>query len=213
VSAGWPVYLEHGPVKLRPLRLRDASDWRLTRMLNREWLEPWEATTPGAAPADAGRGYGDAVRALRRDARLGLCYPFALLVDDRFAGQVTVGAIARGSANSAYLGYWIGRPYAGRGIMPTALAMVIDHCFADAGLHRVEANIRPENAASRRVVEKLGFRLEGTRERYIHIAGGWRDHLSYGLTVEDVPGGLLPRWLAAGGTARLTGAGSPPFAE
>jgi ribosomal-protein-alanine N-acetyltransferase len=208
VSAGWPVYLEHGPVKLRPLRLRDASDWRLTRMLNREWLEPWEATTPGAAPADAGRGYGDAVRALRRDARLGLCYPFALLVADRFAGQVTVGAIARGSANSAYLGYWIGRPYAGRGIMPTALAMVIDHCFADAGLHRVEANIRPENAASRRVVEKLGFRLEGTRDRYIHIAGGWRDHLSYALTVEDVPGGLLPRWLAAGGAARLTGAGT-----
>jgi ribosomal-protein-alanine N-acetyltransferase len=207
VSAGWPVFLDHGPIKLRPLRLRDASDWRLTRMLNREWLEPWEATTPGAAAADAGRGYGDAVRALRRDARLGLCYPFALLVDDRFAGQVTVGAIARGSANSAYLGYWIGRPYAGRGIMPTALAMVIDHCFADAGLHRVEANIRPENAASRRVVEKLGFRLEGTRERYIHIAGGWRDHLSYALTVDDVPGGLLPRWLAAGGTARLTGAG------
>jgi [ribosomal protein S5]-alanine N-acetyltransferase len=208
VNAGWPVYLEHGPIKLRPLRLRDASDWRLTRMLNREWLEPWEATTPGAAPVDAGRGYGDAVRALRRDARLGLCYPFALLVDDRFAGQVTVGAIARGSANSAYLGYWIGRPYAGRQIMPTALAMVVDHCFADAGLHRVEANIRPENAASRRVVEKLGFRLEGTRERYIHIAGGWRDHLSYALTVEDVPGGLLPRWLAAGGAARLTGAGN-----
>jgi [ribosomal protein S5]-alanine N-acetyltransferase len=208
VSAGWPVYLEHGPIKLRPLRLRDASDWRLTRMLNRDWLEPWEATTPGAPPVDGGRGYGDAVRALRRDARLGLCYPFVLLVDDRFAGQVTVGAIARGSANSAYLGYWIGKPFAGRGIMPTALAMVVDHCFADAGLHRVEANIRPENAASRRVVEKLGFRLEGTRERYIHIAGAWCDHLSYALTVEDVQGGLLSRWLAAGGGARLSSADS-----
>jgi len=117
-------------------------------------------------------------------------------------------AIARGSANSAYLGYWIARQFAGRGIMPTALAMVIDHCFGDAGLHRVEANIRPENAASRRVVEKLGFRLEGTRERYIHIAGAWCDHLSYALTVEDVPGGLLPRWLAAGGGARLSSADS-----
>lgn len=208
MSVGWPVVLEHGPVRLRPLRLRDAGEWRMTRLMNREWLEPWEATTPGVTPSDGGRGYGDAVRALRRDARLGLCYPFALLVGEQFAGQVTVGAIARGSANSAYLGYWIARRFAGRGIMPTALAMVIDHCFGDAGLHRVEANIRPENAASRRVVEKLGFRLEGTRVRYIHIAGAWCDHLSYAMTVEDVPGGLLPRWLAAGGGARLSSADS-----
>jgi len=208
VSVGWPVVIAHGPLRLRPLRLRDAGEWRMTRLLNRDWLEPWEATTPGVTPSDGGRGYGDAVRALRRDARLGLCYPFALLVGEQFAGQVTVGAIARGSANSAYLGYWIAREFAGRGIMPTALAMVIDHCFGDAGLHRVEANIRPENAASRRVVEKLGFRLEGTRERYIHIAGAWCDHLSYALTVEDVPGGVLPRWLAAGGGAKLSSADS-----
>jgi len=208
VSVGWPVVIEHGPVRLRPLRLRDAGEWRMTRLMNRDWLEPWEATTPGVTPSEGGRGYGDAVRALRRDARLGLCYPFALLVGEQFAGQVTVGAIARGSANSAYLGYWIAREFAGRGIMPTALAMVIDHCFGDAGLHRVEANIRPENAASRRVVEKLGFRLEGTRVRYIHIAGAWCNHLSYALTVEDVPGGVLPRWLAAGGGAKLSSADS-----
>ena len=208
MNPGWPVVLEHGPLRLRPLRLRDAADWRMTRLMNRDWLEPWEATTPGAGPDDAGRGYGDAVRALRRDARMGLAYPFALLVEDRFAGQVTVGAIARGSANSAYLGYWIAQSFAGRGIVPTALALVVDHCFGTAGLHRLEANIRPENAASRRVVEKLGFRLEGTRERYIHIAGGWRDHLSYALTVEEVREGLLKRWIAAGGDARLTGSTS-----
>jgi ribosomal-protein-alanine N-acetyltransferase len=177
--------------------MRDAPDWRMTRLMNRVWLLPWEASTPGVAVDEAGRGYGDAVRALRRDARLGLSFPFALLVDDEFAGQVTVGAIARGSANSAYLGYWIARPLAGRGIMPTALALVVDHCFGDAGLHRVEANIRPENVASRRVVEKLGFRLEGTRERYIHIAGDWRDHLSYALTADEVPNGLLARWMAS----------------
>jgi [ribosomal protein S5]-alanine N-acetyltransferase len=203
VTPGWPVVLEHGPVTLRPLRLRDASDWRMARLANRDWLEPWEATTPGSEPADATRGYADAVRGLRRDARLGLAFPFAMLVNETFAGQLTVGAIARGSANSAYLGYWIARSFAGREIVPTALAMVVDHCFGAAGLHRVEANIRPENVASRRVVEKLGFRLEGTRERYIHIAGAWRDHLSYALTVEDVPGGLLARWLASGGGSRL----------
>ncbi len=203
MTAGWPAVLSHGPIAVRPLRLRDAPDWRLTRLTNREWLEPWEATTPGVVSDDMARGYVEAIRGLRREARLGLAYPFALLVDGRFAGQITVGAIARGSANSAYLGYWIARGLAGRGIMPTALALVVDHCFGAARLHRVEANIRPENAASRRVVEKLGFRLEGTRERYIHIAGEWRDHLSYALTVEDVPGGLLRRWLAQGGGAKL----------
>jgi ribosomal-protein-alanine N-acetyltransferase len=202
------VTLQHGPIKVRPLRLRDAPDWRMTRLTNREWLEPWEATTPGVSTDETGRGYVEAIRGLRREARLGLAYPFVLAVDDRFAGQITVGAIARGSANSAYLGYWIARGFAGRGIMPTALAMVVDHCFSVAGLHRLEANIRPENAASRRVVEKLGFRLEGTRARYIHIAGAWRDHLSYALTVEDVPGGLMRRWLAQGGDARLAGSSS-----
>ena len=66
--------------------------------------------------------------------------------------------------------------------------------FMVVGLHRVEASIRPENQASRRVVEKLGFREEGLRRRYLHIDGSWRDHLCYALTVEDVRGGLLARW-------------------
>jgi [ribosomal protein S5]-alanine N-acetyltransferase len=205
VTTGWPVTLEHGPIRVRPLRLRDAVDWRVTRLTNREWLEPWEATTPGVAAGESGRGYVEAIRGMRREARLGLSFPFALTVENQFAGQITVGAITRGSANSAYLGYWIARGFAGRGIMPTALAMVVDHCFGSARLHRVEANIRPENVASRRVVEKLGFRLEGTRTHYIHIAGAWRDHLSYALTAEDVPGGLMRRWLTQGGDSRLTG--------
>jgi ribosomal-protein-alanine N-acetyltransferase len=101
VTIGWPVTLSHGPITVRPLRLRDAPDWRLARLANREWLAPWEATTPGAVGDDAGRGYVEAIRGLRREARLGLAYPFALVVDGRFAGQITVGAIARGSANSA----------------------------------------------------------------------------------------------------------------
>jgi [ribosomal protein S5]-alanine N-acetyltransferase len=83
---------------------------------------------------------------------------------------------------------------AGRGVMPTALALVVDHCFRAVGLHRIEVNIRPENVASRRVVEKLGFREEGVRERFLHISGAWRDHLTYALVAEDVPRGLLHRW-------------------
>jgi [ribosomal protein S5]-alanine N-acetyltransferase len=83
----------------------------------------------------------------------------------------------------------------------------------------VEASIRPENQASRRVVEKLGFREEGLRRRYLHIDGAWRDHLCYALTVEDVTGGLLPRWRNALSALRagdpgprgpgIAGSGSP----
>jgi [ribosomal protein S5]-alanine N-acetyltransferase len=81
--------------------------------------------------------------------------------------------------------------------MPTAVALVTDHCFGTVGLHRLEVNIRPENAASLRVVEKLGFREEGTREAFLHIAGAWRDHRSFALTAGEVPEGLLARWRAA----------------
>ena len=92
------------------------------------------------------------------------------------------------------MGYWIDESVAGRGVTPTALAMAVDHCFGVVGLHRVEASIRPENHASRRVVEKLGFREEGLRRRYLHIDGAWRDHLCYALTAEEARGGVLARW-------------------
>jgi ribosomal-protein-alanine N-acetyltransferase len=111
-----------------------------------------------------------------------------------FVGQLTVGSITWGSARSGQVGYWIDEAYAGRGITPTTLAMAVDHCFSVVGLHRLEASIRPENHASRRVVEKLGFREEGVRARQLHINGAWRDHVCYALTAEEVPQGLMPRW-------------------
>ena len=139
------------------------------------------------------------VRYLRGEATEGRMLPFVLTYDGRLVGQLNVGGITWGSLCSGHVGYWIDQAVAGRGVMPTAVAMVVDHCFFTVGLHRIEVNIRPENAASRRVVEKLGFRNEGVRPRYLHIDGAWRDHLSYALTVEDVPDGLLGRWRAREG--------------
>ena len=196
MSHGWPSRLREGRIELRPLRLRDATAWREVRTRNARWLRPWEATLP-LAEHDAPTTYGAMVRRLRAEAREGRSLPFALTVDGAFAGQVTIGGIARGSLLSAYIGYWIDQRVAGRGIMPTAVAMATDHCFREVGLHRVEINIRPENTASLRVVEKLGFRAEGLRERYLHIDGDWRDHLTFALCVEDVPEGLLARWLSS----------------
>ena len=78
--------------------------------------------------------------------------------------------------------------------MPTALAMVVDHCFLDMRLHRLEACIQPRNTASRRAVEKLGFRDEGTRVGHVYMDDAWRDHIWYAITVDDVPDGVRSRW-------------------
>jgi [ribosomal protein S5]-alanine N-acetyltransferase len=196
MTRGWPARLREGSVELKPLRLRDASAWREVRSRNARWLRPWEATLP-LAEHDAPTTYASMVRRLRAEAREGRSLPFALVVDGAFAGQVTVGGISRGSLLSAYIGYWIDERCAGRGIMPTAVALTTDHCFREVGLHRVEINIRPENAASLRVVEKLGFRQEGIRERYLHIDGDWRDHLTFALCADEVPEGLLVRWMSS----------------
>lgn len=197
-TQGWPATLAEGPVGLRPLRLRDASIWREVRIRNAEWLRPWEPTNPETPLFRSGIGpYLGMAQTMRREARQGLALPWVVTYDGDFAGQLTIGAIVWGSARSAQIGYWVDKTVAGRGVMPTAVALAVDHCFFNVGLHRVEANIRPENTASRRVVEKLGFREEGVRQRHLHIDGAWRDHICYALTAEDVPGGLMSRWRAS----------------
>ena len=134
------------------------------------------------------------VRRLRAEARAGQCLPFVITYGGVVVGQLTVGGISYGSLRSAHVGYWVDEAVAGRGIAPTAVALAVDHCFGPLRLHRIEVNIRPENTASRRVAEKLGFRLEGLRPRYLHIDGDWRDHLGFALTADEVPEGLLARW-------------------
>jgi ribosomal-protein-alanine N-acetyltransferase len=78
----------------------------------------------------------------------------------------------------------------------------MDYGFNTVGLHRIEATIRPENRASRRVVEKLGFHEEGIRRRCLHVDGAWRDHICYALTTEDIGPGLMPRWRSTVRAAR-----------
>jgi ribosomal-protein-alanine N-acetyltransferase len=197
---GWPVTLTEPdllelPVVLRPVRVKDAAAWRDTRVRNAGWLRAWEPTNPETPLYRSSLGpYVSMARTMRREARQGLTVPWVVTYGGQFAGQLTVGSIVWGSARSAQVGYWIDEALAGRGVIPTALAMAMDHCFFVIGLHRVEATIRPENHASRRVVEKLGFREEGLRRRSLHIDGAWRDHLCYAMTAEDAAGGLLPRW-------------------
>lgn len=193
VTPGWPAVLGDGSVALRPIRQRDAPEWRAVRRRNARWLAPWEATAPRPRlRSDA--SFRTMVRFMRAEARAGRMLPFVVTLDDRLVGQLTIGGVTGGSLCSAHIGYWVDEAVAGRGVIPTALALATDHCFRSVGLHRVEVNIRPENTASLRVVEKLGFRDEGLRVAFLHIDGAWRDHRTFALTSEEVPGGLHARW-------------------
>lgn len=192
--------LTHGDVTLRPLRHSDSRRWREVRRRNVDWLQEWEATLPPEAVADGDLAptFGMMVRRLRREAREGRTLPWVISYQGGLVGQVTVGGIAWGSLRAGYIGYWVDRQVAGRGIVPLSVAMATDYCFDVLGMHRIEINIRPENAASLRVVEKLGLRHEGERAAYLHINGQWRDHVTYVVYAGDVPGGLVARLREAG---------------
>src|SRR5690606_562883 len=155
------------------------------------------------------RGY---VARRRRQGRRGEALTFVIEADGELVGQLSVSSIILGALRGASIGYWVSQDVAGRGITPTAVAIAVDYCFTVLRLHRIEINLRPENTASLRVVEKLGFRDEGMRERYLHIDGDWRDHRTFALVAEDVPEGLLERWTRTRGrhAADDPDGGAPP---
>ena len=195
----WPVTVRHEDVELAPIRQRYRAEWDRIRRANMAWLRPWEATLPpGSQPGPS--SYAALVRSLTRQARQGRLLPWLVLyhaadgIRPQLAGQLTVSGIVGGSASWGQIGYWVDQRLAGRGIIPTAVALAVDYCFDVLNLHRIEIAIRPENTRSLRVVAKLGFRPEGLRPRYLHIDGDWRDHLVFALNSEEVPEGLLQRW-------------------
>lgn len=188
--------LTHKQVVVRGIKLRDAKALEKALGNNRPWLQPWEATHPviPAKPEDT----KTSIRHLLQYAKAGTVLPMVLEADNQLIGQLNVSQITYGSLSSASLGYWIVPAFAGRGIMPVAVAMVTDHLFFEMGLHRVEVCIRPENQASLRIVEKLGFRFEGLRRNFIHIDRKWRDHYCFALVVDEVPTGVLHRFESGG---------------
>jgi [ribosomal protein S5]-alanine N-acetyltransferase len=189
---GWPAELVAGPVRLRPPRRRDARAWSEVRLRNEQWLSPWEATSSLRwADRNAVAAWPSLLAALRKAARAGTMLPFVVTYGSRLVGQMNVSNVVHGALRGCSVGYWIDSAVAGRGITPTALALVIDHCFTGVGLHRVQVDIRPENAASLRVVEKLGLRREGYFERFLDIDGAWRDHIAFAITVEELGGRSL----------------------
>ena len=193
---GWPtavgpLRVAAGLIRLRPVRLRDAAQWSRARLADRPHLEPYEPSTEADWIARHSISAWPAIcSSLRAEARKGRMLPYVIELDGQFCGQLTIGNVTHGALRSAWIGYWVSSSTTGRGVATGALALGLDHCFGPVRLHRVEATVRPENAASRAVLAKVGFREEGLLRRYLQVDGGWRDHLLLGLTVEEVYGSV-----------------------
>ena len=135
---------------------------------------------------------------LRAEARSGRMLPYVIELDGHFCGQLTIGNVTHGALRSAWIGYWVPRSATGGGVATAALALGLDHCFGPVMLHRVEATVRPENAASRAVLAKVGFRQEGLLQRYLEVDKAWRDHLLMAITVEEVTGSVASTLVRSG---------------
>ena len=147
---------------------------------------PWEPRPRGAPLPAEDRGSFVARCAIReRERQLGSGFGFGIFVEGRFAGEVTLSSIQRGPFQSGFIGYWIDRDQAGHGYVPEAVVMILHFAFEAISLHRVEISIIPRNAASLRVVEKLGLRMEGVAERFLEIDGVWEDHARFAVTSEE----------------------------
>jgi [ribosomal protein S5]-alanine N-acetyltransferase len=172
---------------LRPLMLHDFDEWREVRRRCHDWLTKWEPRRiPGQPDTVEDRQAFSARCSVRmREIQLGTGYGFGIFVDGAFAGEININSIHRGAHQSAYVGYWIDQRLAGNGYMPEAVVAALRFSFETLTLHRMQISVIPRNAASRRVVEKLGIRDEGTAVRYLEINGVWEDHIRYAITAEE----------------------------
>jgi ribosomal-protein-alanine N-acetyltransferase len=204
IHPGWPdsvgpLRVAAGVVRLRPVRMRDAAVWSRIRLADQDHLEPWEPVTGMEWKVrHAVTSWPSICSGLRAEARKGRMLPYVIELDGEFVGQLTVGNVTHGALRSAWIGYWVASEKTGGGIATAALALGLDHCFAAVQLHRVEATVRPENARSRAVLARVGFREEGLLRRYLEVDGAWRDHVLVAITAEELPQSAVHNLVASG---------------
>lgn len=180
---------------LRPPRTSDVPVMRSVLRKNAAHLRPWSVAQGPGEDLTSLTSVSRAILRQRREWKTGQAY--VLLVASRaeptgVIGRVALGGILRGAFQNAYLGYWIDVDHQGEGLMTEAVRAATTFAFASAGLHRVQAAVMPRNAASQRVLAKVGYRQEGYAARYLCIAGAWEDHVLFALTAEEwnaAPGG------------------------
>ena len=168
-------------VYLRPAKSGDFDEWRQLRSASRTFLTPWEPTWPldDLTKAAFQRRLSRQDRERLDDQAYG--YLIFRARDDALLGGLTLGNVRRGVAQCATLGYWIGEPHAGQGLMGRAVRAMLRHAFGEMRLHRVEAACAPNNERSRRLLEGVGFQREGFARAYLLIDGAWQDHLLFAM--------------------------------
>ena len=175
--------LVDGELVLKPIRFRDKSRWDSVRAINRDWLSPWEATRPNIDHKSALPSYYGMVMQLNRELRSLRSISLGIWLNENrdqvLIGQITLGGIIFGAMRGAHIGYWIDQRFANRGYTTRAVKLLTKFGFEQLRLHRIEINLRPENEASKQVAIKAGYLLEGARNNYLHIAGDWRDHVTF----------------------------------
>jgi ribosomal-protein-alanine N-acetyltransferase len=175
-------------VYLRPLSLADAPKLLALRVANRDFFAPFEPLMPErhfsleGQSEDIARGQEERSKDRR--------YPFGIFAwvddgNDRLVGRVSLSNVARGAWQNATIGYYVDRGCNGRGYATQAVKLALRFAFEEAGLHRVQGAVVPENVASARVLQKTGFSPEGRARKYLQIFGSWRDHDIYAITRED----------------------------
>lgn len=169
------------------LRMGDPADWRGWRSIrdvSRDFLTPWEPAWPHNGLSY--RYFCGLLRRQWRDWRKGKAYGLMIFIrgpagnQGALIGGIALNDVQRGVAQKATLGYWIGKPYAGQGLMTEAAALVCDFAFNTLHLHRIEASCLPHNERSKGLLKKLGFEEEGYAKAYLQIDGQWQDHILWG---------------------------------
>lgn len=178
-SRGKRLHIETERLTLRLPVHQDYHTWVQLRSESRDFLTPWEPTW--AADHLSRKNFTNRVHWASRSNASGSAVPLFLIrrEDQALLGALTLDNIRRGPAQAGTAGYWIGERYARHGYMREALTAMVHHAFTELGLSRIEAGCLPENAASRGVLEKVGFKYEGVAQSYLQINGRWRNHVLY----------------------------------
>jgi [ribosomal protein S5]-alanine N-acetyltransferase len=182
VSAQADPAIAPSRVYLRPVARRDRQEFLALMQQSRALHDPW------IQPPLSSLGFHNYLARTHRDDHEGLL--ICRRDGDAIVGVINLNNIVRGSFLSASLGYYVGAPHARQGFMREGLELVKRHAFHDLGLHRLEANIQPDNAASIALVKRCAFVYEGVSEAFLYIAGRWRDHQRWAVC--DPRSGLHP---------------------
>lgn len=166
-----------GAIRLVHPRWADFDAWATLRRENADYLKPWEPTV-----SDLGLNrvaYRGRLSRLKKLVQQDRAYPFHIFRGENLVGACNITHIERSTSQSAKLGYWIGESFAGRGFARASVQAASDFCFTTLGLHRLEAAVQSDNAASIKVLKASGFTYEGQARGYLKINGVWRDHDIY----------------------------------